>query len=95
MIFLAEKRGMLMDWKNIKIYSCNEPAGDVYCMQGCSPKNLENEIARLSTVPMSDTFKTANGCEVKLVFSPVSNPTIRREIAGMILNVFEQRSESV
>lgn len=54
--------------------------------------NLENRMSTLSSVQQCREMTTSNGCRVTLKFRPKPNPQIRKDVAGMLLAVFERRS---
>ena len=54
--------------------------------------HLENEISATTSVQQCREVRTTNGCKVTMVFRSESNPQVRKDVAGMLLAVFERRS---
>ncbi len=52
--------------------------------------NLDNEMCALPPVQANREFMTTNGCRVRMLFKAENDPTIRKEIARLLLTAFEQ-----
>ena len=52
--------------------------------------NLDNGISVQPTVQANREFMTTNGCRVRMLFKTENDPTIRKEIARLLLAAFEQ-----
>lgn len=59
---------------------------------GQEPTNLDKRIDALETGANLHTIKTRNGCTVTLIFSQEENPTIRKDVAEMLLDSLRKRS---
>ena len=75
-----------------KVYGVSLGHGDMY---------LDNRIDALATDANLRTIKTRNGCTATLIgctatliFSREENPTIRKDVADMLLCSLKKRSEA-
>ena len=66
------------------------PAGRASMNTGEKPANLENEISALPSVQASREFSTPSGCHVRMFFKTEHDPSIRKEIARLLLAAFKQ-----
>lgn len=58
---------------------------------GDQPTNLDNEICAQPAVQVPRTITAANGCRVTLLFNDQTKPGLRKEIALMLLDSFQER----
>ena len=68
-----------------KVYGVSLGHGDMH---------LDNRIDVLATDANLRTIKTRNGCTATLIFSREENPTIRKDVADMLLCSLKKRSEA-
>ena len=62
--------------------------------KGESPANLDNGTGEteLTSVQASREFTTTDGCHVDAFFRKEHDPSVRREIARLLLAAFEERN---
>ena len=78
--------------KNNTWESCKKQDYDISLDQ--EPTNLDKRIDVLATDANLRTIKTRNGCTATLIFSQEENPTIRKDVADMLLCSLKKRSEA-
>ena len=61
--------------------------------QGGSPANLDNVNSAHTSVQADREFMTTKGCHVKVFYRQKADPSIRREVARLLLEAFEAGKE--